>query len=64
MSDDFARAMYNQEPCRICGEMIEASDDIVFAGYSADCKSRAAHRNCWENRPPQNKWAYPNNEVK
>lgn len=64
MSEDFARMMYNDEPCRICGEMIEAGDDIVFAGYSVGGKSRAAHRSCWEGRPPQKEWAYPENGVK
>jgi hypothetical protein len=56
-----AVGMYANEPCRICGKLLEVSDldTAVFAGYSEDSKSRAAHKVCWEARPPQSKWAYP-----
>lgn len=43
--------MYAGEPCRICGRLLIADDlyDAVFAGYSDDSKSRAAHGLCWRN---------------
>ena len=73
MSDDepldpvlyMALAMYENEPCRICGENIEKAElrGLVFAGYSRDNKSRAAHGACWTKGLPQIEWAYPENEV-
>lgn len=56
-----ALAMYADEPCRICGENIdyEDLDGLKFAGYSEGCVSRAAHADCWDNRPPKKDWAYP-----
>lgn len=46
-----AMGMYANEPCRICRRLIEASDlhTLVFAGYSRDGKTRAAHKVCWDN---------------
>ena len=41
-----ALAMYEGEPCRICGKPITNAADAVFVGYSADNKSRAAHEKC------------------
>ena len=49
---DIASGMYVGEPCRICGlllTVIDVKDGAVFAGYSADNKSRAAHKLCWDN---------------
>lgn len=53
--------MYADEPCRICGELIKTEDlpTAVFAGYSADSTSRAAHGPCWEKQLPQDEWAIP-----
>lgn len=50
--------MYANEPCRICGELItrEQVNDIVFAGYSQDNSSRAAHGECWEKNIPVEEW--------
>ena len=49
---DIALSMYAGEPRRICGRLL-TMDDIkagaVFAGYSKDNKSRAAHKLCWDN---------------
>lgn len=46
-----ALGMYAHEPCRICRRLIEVEDlhDLVFAGYSRDGKTRAAHKVCWDN---------------
>lgn len=47
-----ALSMYVGEPCRICGcllTVIDVRDGAVFAGYSKDNKSRAAHKLCWNN---------------
>lgn len=43
-----ALSMYMGEPCRICDREITPADidDAVFAGYSADSKSRSAHGEC------------------
>lgn len=48
---NIALEMYVNEPCRICGRLLTSSDieSAVFAGYSADSKSRAAHEICWKN---------------
>ena len=56
-----ALSFYADEPCRVCGELIKPSDlkELIFAGYSADHKSRAAHVQCWEQKKPQLEWAYP-----
>lgn len=61
LSARIALAMYADEPCRICGELIKPEDlqAAVFAGYSADSKSRAAHGPCWEKQLPQEEWAIP-----
>lgn len=44
--------MYTGEPCRICGRILKMDDirgdGVVFAGYSADNTSRAAHKRCWQ----------------
>lgn len=58
------KSMYLNEPCRICGAMVEAKDfdNVVFAGYSADLKSRSAHGFCWKENRPKKDWAYPIDE--
>jgi len=45
---------YANEPCRICGKLLTKDDILtaVFAGYSRDSKSRAAHKECCEKYPP------------
>ena len=48
---DLVLMQYTGEPCRICGVPLtldDVLDHAVFIGYSADSKSRAAHRACWE----------------
>ena len=56
-----ALGMYANEPCRICGKMITQADlqTIVFAGYSIDSRSRAAHKACWDKHLPTWEWAIP-----
>jgi hypothetical protein len=58
---NIALGMYANEPCRICGKLIEVSDlkDAVFAGYSQDSTSRSAHKACWDKQLPQAEWAIP-----
>lgn len=58
---DATMMMYTNEPCRICGKLITKNDldELVFAGYSQDNKSRAAHGDCWKKNIPQVEWAYP-----
>ena len=49
---DLALCMYADEPCRICGRILSMEDiksGAVFAGYSKDNKSRAAHKHCFDN---------------
>jgi len=49
---DLALAMYADEPCRICGHTLTLEDikaGAIWAGYSADGKSRSAHKHCWNN---------------
>lgn len=57
----FALSMYEGEPCRACGGVITRDDleAAVFAGYSRDNRSRAAHGGCWRDGPRQEEWAYP-----
>lgn len=58
-----AVGVYADEPCRICGVLLTYEDLLngaVFAGYSADSKSRAAHKACWDAGRPKEQWAYPN----
>lgn len=52
---------YVNEPCRVCGKMIEPSDldDLVYAGYSVCNKSRSAHGDCWVAKKPMHEWAFP-----
>lgn len=56
-----ALSFYIDEPCRVCGKLIKLSDlkELIFAGYSADNKSRAAHVQCWDQNKPKSEWAYP-----
>jgi len=56
---DVVRSLYESEPCRICGKVIGDTSKSVFAGYSIDNKSRAAHESCWNKKLPQVQWAYP-----
>lgn len=46
-----ALSMYAGEPCRICRQIIALEDlhTLVFAGYSRDGQTRAAHKVCWNN---------------
>lgn len=48
---ELALSAYCDEPCRICGvllTMADIQDGAVFAGYSPDNKSRAAHKRCFD----------------
>jgi hypothetical protein len=54
------RVMYINEPCRICGKLInEDLDEVVFIGYSFGNQSRLGHGKCWKQKKPKKKWAYP-----
>jgi hypothetical protein len=53
-----ALAMYEGEPCRICGKTITDATKAVYAGYSADNKARSAHKTCWNEKIPASKWVY------
>jgi len=64
---EIAIAMYANEPCRICGEILSLDDiraGAVFAGYSSGNEARAAHKSCWEQYPshdgktPRAEWKY------
>ena len=57
---DLVMSFYADEPCRICGKNITRADldTIVYAGYSDDGKARAAHKRCWDNRPPETQWVH------
>lgn len=49
---DLALAMYANEPCRVCGQLITRDDlhnGAVFAGYNQANTARAAHKPCWDN---------------
>ena len=52
-------AMYLDEPCRICGEIITDLAGVVWAGYSKDSKARSAHGTCWKKNIPESQWAHP-----
>ena len=43
----FAMMAYTNEPCRICGDLIQPEDlrDLVYAGYGR--RGRSAHGPCW-----------------
>ena len=64
--DNMAMAMYVNEPCRICGELIKPDDlsELIFAGYSAIGYSRAAHGKCWKLEKPKSEWVYPQDAPK
>ena len=49
---------YEGEPCRICGETITDASKAVYAGYSKDSKSRAAHKEWWDKNIPQKDWVH------
>lgn len=51
-------SMYMGEPCRVCAKKIKQEDltTIVFAGYSRDFTSRAAHLPCWNKGIPVSEW--------
>ena len=57
---DLALAMYIGEPCRMCGERIEAKNinDAVFVGYSENNEARSAHLECWESNKNESTWVY------
>ena len=70
MSDDnkvwirnLTLSMYENEPCRICGEQLTKEaiqEGAVFAGYAKNAASRAAHKQCWNERGDDKaSWAYP-----
>ena len=46
------------ETCRVCGETIGKAE-AVWAGWSQNNESRAAHRSCWYKNIPKEQWAYP-----
>ena len=60
-----AIGMYAGEPCRICGKEITVEDLhlVVFAGYSDDSKSRAAHGLCWSNLVDVVRKAHANGQL-
>jgi hypothetical protein len=58
-ANKMALAMYEGEPCRICGETIIDATKAVYAGYSLGDKARSAHKVCWGKGIPQAQWAYP-----
>lgn len=62
---DLAMAFYVDEPCRVCGKLIQPDDlkKLVFAGYSKDNKSRSAHGDCWKKNLPKETWVYPDDEM-
>lgn len=53
--------MYENEPCRICGELITDARQAVYAGYSG--KARSAHKTCWNKNTPKHLWAYPVDDI-
>lgn len=59
VAEKMALSMYEGEPCRVCGENITDATKAVYAGYSADNKSRSAHKSCWQKNLPKSSWAYP-----
>ena len=64
---NIALSMYVGEPCRICGcllTVIDVRDGAVFAGYSKDNKSRAAHKLCWNNAAEIHRDAIATQEVR
>lgn len=54
-----ALAMYEGEPCRVCGQTITDATKAVYAGYSVGDKARSAHKTCWQKNLPKSSWAYP-----
>lgn len=56
--DRVALAQYADEPFRVCGEMLTMDDlqTAVFAGYSQDNTSRAAHKRCYDSGVPKSEW--------
>lgn len=62
---NLAMAMYVDEPCRICGKMINPGDlrKLKWAGYSACNTSRSAHNQCWQEDKPKSEWAYPQDSL-
>lgn len=59
---EVALSMNEDEPCRICGELIKDAKAVVWAGYSDDNKSRSAHKSCWDADISKSKRAYPKDE--
>lgn len=53
-----ALGQYENEPCRVCGEPLTWVDlqTAVFAGYSQDNTSRAAHKPCFDRNVPKSEW--------
>lgn len=62
---DLPLMMYANEPCRICGELIQPKDlsELVFAGYSKNNVSRSAHGKCWVARD-ECMWVYAEDAKK
>ncbi len=62
---ELTQSKYANEPCRICGKLLTLEDvtnNIIFAGYSLNQETRAAHSECWEQNIPKEQWAYPQDE--
>jgi len=57
---DLAMSFYVDEPCRICGKLIQPDDlhGLIFAGYSKDNKARSAYGECWRKEVPKSEWTY------
>lgn len=53
-----ALSMYENEPCRICGEIITDASLCVYAGYSSDNSARSAHEACWDKNIPLSSWVH------
>lgn len=58
-----ALAMYEGEPCRVCGQTITDATDAVYAGYSVGDKARSAHKSCWQKNLPKSSWVYSEDAV-
>jgi hypothetical protein len=62
-AEQLALAMYEGEPCRVCGEIITDASKCVYAGYSLGNKARSAHKVCWDKNLDKSQWAYPTDDA-